>query len=426
MKNKIAIIIQREYLTRVKKKSFIIMTILSPILMLALVFTPIWLGKFNNDEKKNIAVVDQTGNYGNAFQSNESYQFQIVGEADNVKRNKDFDALIVIAEDLIANPNAVTIYAENQVGLEFKTYIGNILNRFVEEQKIAQYNIPHLKEIIESSKSTIKIKTVKWSEDGSETETSSEIALAIGMLAAVLIYLFIFVYGAQVMRGVVEEKTNRIVEIIISSVKPFQLMVGKIIGIALVGLTQFFIWFILIALFFAVASNMMFAIPMNIPSEDLMSNHQITVNSMAMVWGNINFVTIAAFFILFFLGGYLLYASLFAAVGAASDNETDTQQFMLPILIPIIFALYAAINCLNNPDGPLAFWTSIIPLTSPIVMMVRIPLGVPAWELILSISLLFLSFIGTTWLAGKIYRTGILMYGKKITYKELWKWIRVK
>jgi ABC-2 type transport system permease protein len=267
-----------------------------------------------------------------------------------------------------------------------------------------------LKEIIEAAKTRVEIKTIKWSDSGAEVETSSELTLIIGMITAFLIYFFLLVYGAQVMQGVLEEKTNRIVEIIVSSVKPFELMIGKIIGIALVGLTQFLIWIVLtVALWGAFGDVSAFSF-----------------DSIAPALSSFDFATMSIFFVIYFLGGYLLYASLFAAIGAASDNNTDTQQFMMPVILPVIFAMIAAIHCANNPDGSLAFWTSLIPFTSPVVMMVRIPAGVPAWELIASVSVLLLSFIGTTWIAAKIYRTGILMYGKKITYREIWKWVKYK
>ena len=318
--NKIFIIIQREYLTRVRKKSFIVMTLLTPLLMIALIGIPVWLENMNKSETKEIEL------------------------------------------------------------------------------------------LLKESSIEVKEQVVQWSENSAGKETFEESALIIGMTTAVLIYFFILIYGVQVMRGVVEEKVNRIVEIIVSSVKPFELMIGKIVGIALVGLTQFLIWAVLIVILLAAFGN-----------------NALSVDSIALsAFSSFNFAAILFFFIIYFLGGYLLYASLFAAIGAASDNETDTQQFMLPVIFPVLFALFAAIQGANNPDGSLAFWTSLIPFTSPIVMMVRIPAGVPAWELIVSVLLLLFSFIGTTWVAAKIYRTGILMYGKKVNYREIWKWMRYK
>jgi ABC-2 type transport system permease protein len=291
--------------------------------------------------------------------------------------------------------------------------------------------------LVEKTKVSIDVKTVRWGKDGEEKMGSAELAVIIGMISAFVIYIFIVVYGAQVMSGVVQEKTSRIVEVIISSVKPFQLMMGKIIGIAMVGLTQFALWVILSVVLVSALTSVfgttldietyqqaqtMGVSAVNLPFD----NQDGMVSDLLIALQNFDFVQTGILFVLFFLGGYLLYASLFAAVGSAVDNETDTQQFSLPLTLPIIFAIYAAIYSAENPDGPLAFWCSMIPFTSPIVMMVRLPFGVPVWQLALSIGILILSFIGSTWIAGKIYRTGILMYGKKITWKEMMKWVFYK
>jgi ABC-2 type transport system permease protein len=285
---------------------------------------------------------------------------------------------------------------------------------------------------VEKSRANIDIPTIKWGDDGQEKQGSAELAIAIGMISAFVIYMFIIIYGAQVMSGVVQEKTSRIVEVIISSVKPFELMMGKIIGIAMVGLTQFMLWVLLTLTIIFVGGQFMGG---NVDVESMQQANQMGMQSMAAaqnpegiqklfsMLSGIDFVQIVILFIAYFLSGYLLYASLFAAVGSAVDSETDTQQFSLPLTLPIIFGIYAAIYSVQNPDGPLAFWCSMIPFTSPIVMMVRLPFGVPAWQIMLSLTILVLSFIGTTWIAGKIYRTGILMYGKKVSWKEMWKWL---
>jgi ABC-2 type transport system permease protein len=402
------------------------MTLLSPVLIVAAILLPFLLTTITDPNLKTVTVFDQTGKYASAFQSNESYHFEMIGEA---KADANNYALIIISDDLAVNPDAVCIYAENQVGLEFKSYVAGLLNSFVEDEKLTSYNIPNLKQLIEQSKTSVNIRTVQWSEDGTKgVETSSEVALIVGMIAAFLIYMFVLIYGAQVMRGIVEEKTNRIVEVIISSVKPFQLMMGKIIGIALVGLTQFLIWIVLTVAIVA-AIGVGSVNPSDLQETALLSTQSAQEQLSAQLLASLSFFdfkAITIYFVIYFLCGYLLYASLFAAIGAASDTETDTQQFMIPLMIPIIFALYAAIYSASSPDAPLAFWTSIIPFTSPIVMMVRIPMGVALWEILLSLLVLFSSFVATTWIAAKIYRTGILMYGKKITYKELWKWLRAK
>ncbi|MFW9596423.1 MAG: ABC transporter permease, partial [Paludibacter sp.] len=365
--------------------------------------------------------------------------FSLSSETIDQLRNKkddesDFEALLYITNDLAKDSTAATMYSEKQVNLELKTYVSGLLNKHIEEQKLAAYNIPNLKEMVEKSQTNIDMKTIKWSEDGDEKEGSAELALIIGMITAFIIYMFIVIYGAQVMSGVVQEKTNRIVEVMISSVKPFELMMGKIIGIALVGLTQFLMWVMLTgAILFGVSATFTKGMDMEklqkmqeLSQKGMTATPEINEKMMDIITAvnGLDFVQIVSLFIVYFLGGYLLYASLFAAVGSAVDNETDTQQFSMPIMLPIIFAIYAGIFSAENPDGPLAFWCSMIPFTSPIVMMVRLPFDVPVWQIALSISILILSFVGTTWVAGKIYRTGILMYGKKITWTEMWKWLK--
>jgi len=436
--SKISLIIKREYTTRVMKKSFILLTFLTPILFVGMISLIVWLGGIKDDKVKTIAVIDKTHLYEKVLKSNESYSFQFVNApVDEIKKqtkdNGQFTALLYISDNLIDNPKAVTLYSEKQVNMELKGYITGLLNKYVEEQKLAAYNIPHLKEMVEKSHTEIDLKTIKWAENGKDKEGSAELALTIGMLSAFIIYMFIVIYGAQVMNGVVQEKTNRIVEVMISSVKPFELMMGKIIGIAMVGLTQFLMWVILTGVISAAVGSLF------VGSIDVNSMHQMgqvgmqtapvnampsEMQSLFTALSGVNYFQIVGLFIVYFLGGYLLYASLFAAVGSAVDNETDTQQFSMPIMLPIIFAIYAGIFAAQNPDGPLAFWCSMIPFTSPIVMMVRLPFDVPVWQILLSLTILILSFVGTTWMAGKIYRTGILMYGKKVSWKELWKWLR--
>ncbi|MBP6611250.1 MAG: ABC transporter permease, partial [Paludibacter sp.] len=401
----------------------------------------VYLGTIKDDKIKNIVVVDKSGLYKDVLKNNESYSFVFSNApVDSLKaandKESEFAALLFISKDLSKDSTAAVMYSEKQVNLELKTYVSGLLNKYIEEQKLAAYNIPNLKEMVEKSNTNIELKTIKWSEDGDEKEASAELALAIGMITAFIIYMFIVIYGAQVMSGVVQEKTNRIVEVMISSVKPFELMMGKIIGIALVGLTQFMMWVLLTsAILFGLSTTFV----KDMDAEQLQKMQQLSQQGMqGMPSGEVqakvadfmtavngmDFVQIIVLFVIYFLGGYLLYASLFAAVGSAVDNETDTQQFSLPIMLPIIFAIYAGVFSAENPDGPLAFWCSMIPFTSPIVMMVRLPFDVPFWQIALSISILVLSFVGTTWLAGKIYRTGILMYGKKTTWKEMWKWLK--
>ena len=410
--SKIGIVIQREYSTRVRKKSFIILTLLMPVLFAGLIFGTFSLSTISSGDARNIVVIDETGEYFSVFQDTEQYHFVQSKEGfEDFRKNSDKDvyATLVISNDLLKDPTALTLYSQRQVVPSVGSTITSQLNEYLSEKKIESYDIPNLKEIIAGSKITVSMQTIKWNDSGRESESSAATASVIGMLFTFLIYMFIFVYGAMVMQGVMEEKTNRIIEVMVSSVKPFDLMMGKLIGIGLVGLTQFGLWIIIIAGF--TSSISLFA-----------GNEMLLVISKLL--GTINIIELCFYFILFFIGGYLMYASLFAAIGAMVNTQEDTQQYMMPITILILFAFYAGFYSAQNPDGPLAFWTSIIPLTSPIVMMTRLPYSVPWWELLLSISLLALTVILIIKLAAKIYRVGILMYGKKPTYTEIIKWLK--
>ncbi len=439
---KIMLIIQREYLTRVKKKSFIIMTLLAPVLMAALVVVPVLLMTMGDTSAKKIAVIDKSKRFKNVLKDMKATQFQFIenGEVEHLKtafKSSNYYAVLEIDSSVSSNPsNSVRMYSEKQPSMDIKMYVTNLIAKDIEREKLQAKGIDE--EFIKNLKPDVEIKTIQWSEDGGEKVSSTEIAMVIGYIGAFMIYIFVFVYGSQVMRGVIEEKTSRVVEVIISSVKPFQLMMGKVVGVAGVALTQFLLWIILSGIMIVAAQSLL--MPKDIESikkqqvEQAMqsmgkTNVAATTNndtfSTIMVFlGNMNWVLITCTFIFYFLAGYLLYASLFAAIGSAVDNEADTQQFMLPITIPLILAFVMAQTILQNPEGQIAFWFSIIPFTSPIVMLVRIPFGVPAWQLALSMFLLASTFVATIWVAAKIYRTGILMYGKKINYAELWKWLR--
>ena len=425
--SKIGLIIEREYKTRVLKKSFLLLTFLSPILFAALIAVPLWLSRLDADTTKEIVVIDRSGLYADALLSDDIYHFTFV-DADLNQARSSYGSLtgILLITGRLDQDGIATVYSENQIDMETKSHIERLLGDYVEQQKINAYNIPDLQKILEDTQTRVSVSTIRWNEKGEEQKGSSELALIIGMVTAMIIYMFIVMYGGQVMSGVVQEKTSRIVEVIVSSVKPFQLMMGKIVGIALVGLTQVFLWVIL-TLILSVAATTLMGIEPSAAVEAQAIPQSTMDQGMSEIYSMLagfNFVEMLIYFICYFLGGYLLYASLFAAVGSAVENETDTQQFSLPLTIPIIFAIYAAIYSAQNPDGPLAFWCSLIPFTSPVVMMVRLPFGVPFWQIVLSIGILVLSFILTTWMAGKIYRTGILMYGKKVTWAELWKWLK--
>lgn len=419
--NKIFLIIKREYLVRVKKKSFIIMTILAPLLMAALIVAPVFLAD-QGQEKRLIAVTEIESSYAKEILDSENIHFTIISkeEAELIKNNISESPYYAILD--IKDTN-FTLYGSQQIGLNVRNSIENQIETIIERNNLKQAGIDI--DILEKAKTNINIKTKIIDNEGKTTASNAEASIGIGFITGILIYMFIFMYGTMVMRGVIEEKTNRIVEIIISSVKPFELMMGKILGVALVGLTQFFLWILLTIAISAIA-EFMFIDTTELAKDVNSIDQSVILSEFSKLTGGIDLVKIFISFIFFFLFGYLMYSSLFAAVGSAVDAEADTQQFVLPITIPLILAFILIQPVMDNPDGILAFWLSIIPLTSPVIMMVRLPFGVENWQLVLSMILLVCGFILTTSLAAKIYRTGILMYGKKISYKELWKWLSYK
>jgi len=412
--SKIGIVIHREYFQRIKKKSFIIMTFLTPLLFIGLIFGTFFLSSIKDSSgSKIIVVVDETNKYFEVLENTDQYQFiKAEGDFEDFRNNSDENvyASLVISDNLLENPSAITLYSEKQVTADLERTIASQLNEYLSDEKIASYDIPDLKQIMIDSKVSVNLQTIRLSDGGKETASSAAVASIVGMAFTVIIYMFIFIYGAMVMQGVLEEKTNRIVEVMVSSVKPFDLMMGKIIGIGLVGITQFLMWVLLFVAFnflggaFFMASN--------------------PIQQALLVISSINATEIIISFIIFFTGGYMIYASIFAAIGAMVNSQEDTQQFMTPVTLLVLFALYAGIYSVENPDGPLAFWASMVPLTSPIVMMTRIPFDVPLWEKLVSIALLFGTVILMVKLSAKIYRVGILMYGKKPNMKEIIKWLK--
>ena len=433
--NKITLIIKREYLTRVKKKSFIIMTLLGPLLMAGLMLVPIWLAIKDKDIQR-IEVIDETKTFINQFENTATLQFKhefrAIEEAKSKFYEENYTSILYI-KNADSTPD-VEMYYKKQPGLSTLINIENTIENVIRNIELQnKFNVT--KEQLSEIQPNVIVKPISIAIDGEEESKNVGVSTALGFGGAILIYFFIFMYGVQIMRGVIEEKTSRIVEIIISSVKPFQLMMGKIIGIALVGLTQFLLWAIFTGIIYTIIAGAFSLDTVSSASQsgELMQQANITELSQNPYQDVIEgFQTIPVLqllisFIFYFIGGYLLYGALLAAVGSAVDSEADTQQFMLPITIPLIFSFVVAQTVMENPDGTMAFWLSIIPLTSPIIMMVRIPFGgVETWELVLSMGLLILGFLGATWIAAKIYRTGILMYGKKVTYKELWKWLTYK
>lgn len=416
--NKIKLIIVREYTTRVQKKSFIILSLLAPLLFALLVTVPILIAMYASEsqEQHSFLVTEATGCSPDYFKENASAKF-VFGdnqlEAHKKRLGKDLYGILHRTDSL-----GFMLISNQQIPLSYSQDIKGRLENMLRDRKMADLKIDS--EWLKQLEVYVSLKTVFLNSLGKTEESSSELATGVGFGMAFLIYLFIFVYGTQVMRGVMEEKTNRIVEVVISSVKPFQLMMGKIIGVALVALTQLCIW---ILLSFAVLT----ALAVVFTSSTDISQLGTAAPALKDLFGGFQSLPVGwliGSFIFYFLGGYLLYSSLFAAVGAAVDNETDTQQFILPVSIPLIIAFIMAQTIVTQPESPIAFWGSIVPFTSPILMLIRIGFDVPLWELLLSGCLLVLTFIGTTWLASRIYRIGILMYGKKPSYKELYRWIR--
>ena len=436
--SKLKLIIQHEYMTIVGKKSFIIMTILIPFLLILLLFVPIMM-KYINDKTDSsqirIAVVDKSHNYGGAFKDNDRYRFELMS-GDSMDKTYDIykkasgrvDAIMEIPADVLESQQ-VELFSEKTLDESTIMYLNQCLTDTLSKAKIASFQDPELSNKIAQSQVNAVIKSKKWNENGEEQEQSATIAAIIGMVLAFLTYTFVLSYGAMIMNSVVEEKTNRIVEVIVSSCKPMELMMGKIIGVGLVGLTQFAIWVVLMGIAMSVlgfigvsadtaSSADSMAMGMNMPETES------TAASLMAALTSINWFSLLGNFVLYFIGGYLLYASLFAGFGSAVDQASDSSQFTMPIILIMMVALYAGIGCMSNPNGPMAVWCSMIPFTSPVVMMVRLPFDVPWWQLLLSIVLLFATALLCIWISARIYRTGILLYGKKRSFKEIVKWIK--
>lgn len=446
--NKTLIIIGREFSTRVRKKSFLILTIFVPILFAVFYAFLMWMLLKDDTQQRKIAVVNLSP-IETPFQQVNNNTFEYAdsiitakGAPDFLKQHKDYYAVIWIPENVMTHAD-IPMYSFSQVPMELKNEIASQLQKRLEEIKrnkvIAESQMPDLEAKLAATHSPVLVRTLKISDTGEAKESSSEIASVIGLVAGMVIYFFVFMYASQVMKGVIEEKTNRIIEVLVSSVKPFQFLLGKIIGVAAVGLVQFLIWlvfgFVLIVVMQAFflpgldlealrnASDLTGGFsPMQ--STELSAAQMEIIRKVALTIDPVFILKFLGAFLFYFIGGYLLYASLFAAVGAAVDNETDSQQFMTPLSIILVVGLYIGFTAMKSPESSLVLWSSIIPFTSPIVMLVRIPFGVPAWEIAVSMAVLVGSFIFFTWLSGKIYRIGILMYGKKVTWKELYKWLK--
>ncbi len=450
--SKVLQIIGREYITRVRKRSFVIMTILGPVIFASFLILPYKL--FNVEDKgiKSIAVIELDAHnvavdhnsmlFYKKIPPNENLKFDYMSSVDTSQINQlleygEYYAVLVLKQEMLNQRSSqVDFYTQKQPSIGIESYIVQSIENFIYDQNLLKQNLSP--EEINALKSDVHLKTRKFEKGKFEEQKLTDLKRGVGYAAGFMIYFFIFFFGAQVMRGVIEEKTNRIVEVIVTSVRPFQLMTGKIAGIALVGLTQFIAWILLTIGIYQYALHQFFPDEFKQTVEQTTEQLQTpTIQNPAVdsvqEFGGITDILpfseilyILGIFIFYFLGGYLLYGAMFAAIGSAVDSETDTQQFMLPVTIPLILSIIVMINAIANPEGQLVFWFSMIPFTSPVVMMARVPFHPPLSELILSMSILVITFVFMTWMAGKIYRIGILMYGKKASYRELFKWIRYR
>lgn len=431
--NKIWLVIHREYTSRVKKKSFLLATLLTPLIFPALMAVFVWIAveEKENQSLRIIEVVDENKLF--FLESSNQYAFSFsdapLEEAKALVQKGERYGFLYIPKINLENPTGIVYYGEDNPNMQFISDLQGNLRKRIEEQRMLDSGIDP--KIINEVRTKVDIRSITLDDEGVETVSDATVNYAIGFLSGILIYMFIFIYGNQIMQGVIEEKSNRIIEILVSSIRPFQLMMGKIIGVAGVGVTQLLIWLILIGGLTTLVTGYL---GMQMPQQQAMElaspelegmNSGSEVAEILQVISGIDFIGISLSFIFFFLGGYLLYGALFAAIGSAVDAPSEAQQFMFPVTIPLLVAYMGLfVFVLNDPNSTTSFWLSIIPLTSPIAMMGRVSFGVPWYEMLLSMGLLIVGFLFTTWVAAKIYRIGILMHGTKPSYKLLWKWIR--
>ena len=436
--SKLKLIIRREFIAKVRNKSFLIMTFLSPLLMVGMGALVFFLMKKNDEKVKKIVYVDDSQLFTNQFKDSKTIQYTdytALGLEETKKKVEEgnyYGVLFIPKQDsLEILANSIEFYSEDSPGMSVMSDLERTIETRLRNLKLKDFEIDIAK--IEASKLATDIKMFNFSGEES-SKLINGLKIGVGAIAGYLLMMFVMIYGTSVMRSVIEEKTSRIIEIIVSSVKPFQLMLGKIIGNASAGLLQFFIWGILLFVMVTVASSF-FGLEMSEVSTSKVSPEQVEAIKQAADNGKLEMVVqeilqlpllkLFVLFIFYFLGGFMLYSSFFAAIGAAVDNETDTQQFMLPVMLPLILGVYVGFaTVINDPHGPIATIFSMIPLTSPIVMLMRVPFGVSWQELAISMTLLLITFVFMVWFASKIYRVGILMYGKKPTYKDLYKWLK--
>jgi ABC-2 type transport system permease protein len=468
-------VIAREYLTRVKKKSFLVTTIIVPVVFAVAMVALGYIMSSTKERKQSVAVVDRSGIVMSHLENTDRVNFEDFStqNPDSLKNNLEAvgkDVLVVVSPlDTVKKTVSVQAYSKDPLGVEFSSRVSSEVNEAVEEYRVQSYGIENLSQIMDEVRSDVSLTEYTLDDDGNETVSESGVYMIVSMLLGIIIWMFIMMFGGQVMSSVIEEKTSRVVEVLISSVKAMDLMFGKIVGVALVALTQFFLWIVLTMLLvygatsiagedvmknFSASSPEMMAQTMGVSPEQMQSitgvlpaadqvaasdqasagtaaaesADQAAPSEMSVVVStlmNIPWTKLIVSFLIYFILGYLLYASLFAAVGSAVENEGDAAQLQMPITIPLMVAYFIILMAYQNPDSGVVVWGSMIPFTSPIVMLARIPYGVPMWQLVVSIALLLATFVGCAWLSAKIYKVGILMFGKKSTFKDLWKWLKM-
>lgn len=441
----IGIVIGREYSTRVRKKSFLLTTFITPILFAALCLVPAFLMTNMKESAKRLAVVDNSGIVLPCLEDGEtvSYVDMSSSDADSVKTRLaelGCDGVLVVSSlDSAAKTISAEIYSPSPLGIDLEENLGNRLDDALENYRIESYGIEGLAQIMEDVKVNVPLRSYTISDDGEEKVSESGVYMLVSMILGMVIYMFIVMFGAMVMSSVIEEKSSRVVEVLVSSVKATELMFGKIIGIAFVALTQFLLWIVLTVVIVGVVGVLAGpSLASGLDPAEMSQMAGMDVGQLAQMTGspelgviisslsNMHLGTILVCFLIFFVLGYMLYASLFAAIGSAVENEGDSSQLQMPVTVPLMIAFFVALYAFKAPESTLVFWCSLIPFTSPIVMLARLPYGVPAWELVLSIVLLALTFALCAWLSAKIYKVGILMFGKKTTWKDLWKWLKQK
>ncbi len=432
---KIGLIARREFNERVRKKSFIITTILMPVCLVGIIGVMAWLMTRESDKIREIIVVDESGVVAPQMTDEGTIRYRMADQPFERVREEAPEGIfgiLLIGDDIMTNSRTVQLYTYESSTVMIEEAVAGQIRQIVEAEKLKAYHIDNLDRILAEVETPIVLQTKEITESGETRDSSSTLALAAAYIFGMLVYMFVFLYGTMVMQGVIEEKSNKVLELMVSSVKPFQLMMGKIIGIASVALTQLLIWVVFIALAGGAAVNFFAGdamTAMNAGEAMPVEFNNMDMDGVAMLsrLTDVRYIlTLVIGFVVYFIGGYLLYAAMFAAVGSAVDNEKDTQNLQLPITIPLILAFVVMVNAMQDPHSHIAFWFSMIPFTSPIIMMARLPYGVPMWEVLLSAGLLYATFVGMVWLAGKIYRVGIFMYGKKPSFRELFKWVRYK